>query len=161
MQKTCLITAFILMTVFVSACAPKLYQKNSVAPNATFNLLVASDGTDFKNDIHDRVIAHYKNLGNIDNTTIDKIHLFNSDQYDVILIMDSCMARAGFNRSLKSYLNSNVSAQKIVLVVTAGDPDWQFSYSGIDAITSASVTENKDKIFTLVTLQIDQILSKK
>jgi len=43
--------------------------------------------------------------------------------------------------------------------MTAGDPDWTYSYQGVDAITSASVVEKEDVKFEEIVQQIDQLLN--
>ncbi len=150
----------ILLLLMASACAKTQYLPDSIIDNPAFTMLIANDGTDFKNDLIERLTERYKNSGSIYLTSINKLDAFDSNNYDVIVIMDSCMAWSRFNRSIKRYLNGIVAKDKVVLVMTAGDPDWQFSFKGIDAITSASAVENEDKIFTLTTLQIDQILTR-
>ncbi len=148
----------ILILFLLIACAKPQYRPDSIIASPSFKMLIASNGTDFKNVIFDRLVDRYKDSGNIYLTSINKLNRLNPKIYDVIVIMDSCIAGSRFNRSIKRFLNGIVTKDKVVLVLTAADPEWQFSYKGIDAITSASAVENEDKIFTLATLQIDQIL---
>ena len=62
---------------------------------------------------------------------------------------------------MNSFLEDNQSKDNVVLFMTAGDPDWTYSYQGVDAITSASVVENEDVKFQEITQQIDQIINSK
>jgi hypothetical protein len=76
----------------------------------------------------------------------------------VVLILDTCLAWSGFNPSVNTFLENNKSKDNVVLFMTAGDPDWTYSYQGVDAITSASVVENEDVKFEEITQQINQLL---
>ncbi len=141
------------------ACAGPAMKQHIVNPDAVFDLLVASDHTAFKQTIHDRLIERYRDQCNIDIVSVSQIEALKSENYDAIIIMDSTMAWSGFNFSVKQYLNTSIPKERVILVMTADDPDWQFNYNGVDAITSASAIENEEKLFTLITMQIDHILT--
>jgi len=42
--------------------------------------------------------------------------------------------------------------------MTAGNPDYEYSYGGVDAITSASRIANEEAIFTELSEEIDRII---
>jgi hypothetical protein len=44
--------------------------------------------------------------------------------------------------------------------MTADDPDWTFTYNGVDAITSASEKENQDAMIRRLSAAIDDILGR-
>jgi hypothetical protein len=44
--------------------------------------------------------------------------------------------------------------------MTADDPDWTFSYNGVDAITSASEKENQEAMVRRLIAAIDEILER-
>ena len=43
--------------------------------------------------------------------------------------------------------------------MTAGDPDWQYRYQDLDAITSASIVGEEDRVVKELTNRIDQLIS--
>ncbi len=60
---------------------------------------------------------------------------------------------------MNSFLEDYSPKDNVVLFMTAGDPDWTYSYQGVDAITSASVVEKEDVKFEEIVQQIDQLLN--
>jgi len=77
----------------------------------------------------------------------------------VVLIMDTCLAWTDFNPSLKAFVEDLEGGKNVVLFMTAGNPDWTFSYKDIDAITSASRIENEDTVFAEIVKRIDGIVA--
>jgi len=51
--------------------------------------------------------------------------------------------------------------KNIVLLITSGDSEWKYTGKKIDAITSASVSENEEQIYSKITQKIDQIITDK
>ncbi|MGD9210256.1 MAG: hypothetical protein PVI90_05740 [Desulfobacteraceae bacterium] len=160
MKRRWVLLLGILNVLILISCAAPIAQKSIVTPNAKFNILIASDGSEFKNVIHNRLIERYKDQCSINNIALKEINKVDSEKYDVIIVMDSCMAMSGFNLRVKKFLDNVSTNENLVLVMTAGDPDWQFNYNGVDAITSASVMENEEKVFILLTMQIDHIIAE-
>ena len=124
-----------------------------------FSMVIASDSSEFKDSIRNRVIQQYQNEGNIEIVNIKRLKDIDPTDYDVVLIIDTCLAWSGFNPTLNSFLEDNQSKDNVVLFMTAGDPDWTYSYQGVDAITSASVVEKEDMKFQEITKQINQIIT--
>ena len=61
---------------------------------------------------------------------------------------------------LTTVLEKTENCKNIVLLYTAGDPDWKYQYHELDAITSASQVEDQDRVFNELTYQIDVLVSK-
>lgn len=78
----------------------------------------------------------------------------------MILVMDDSEAWTLWNFSLKSFLKKTENCNNIVLFITAGDPDWKYRYKDLDAITSASIVGNEDRVFNELTVKIDGMISK-
>ncbi len=49
--------------------------------------------------------------------------------------------------------------KKTVLSMTAGDPEWTYSYKGVDAITSASRVAKEDDFFNRIDKDIERVLA--
>lgn len=129
--------------------------------DSSFSMIIASDSSEFKNSIRNRIIQHYQDEGNLEVVNIKRLKEINSLDYDIVLIIDTTLAWSGFNPSLNTFLEDNQFKDNVVLFMTAGDPDWTYSYQGVDAITSASVVENEDGKFEEIRQQIDQIIENK
>ena len=121
-------------------------------------MIIASDSSEFKDHIRDRIIERYQDVGNIEVVNIKKLKEIKPADYDVVLIMDTTLACSGFNPSFKAFLEDNQHKDNVVLFMTAGDPDWTYSYQGVDAITSASEMENEDLKFQEITRRINKLL---
>ena len=150
----------ILSTFFLSSysCTSSVKETQLSRENPMFSMVIASDSSEFKDNIRNRIIQQYQNEGNIEIVNIKRLKDIDPTDYDVVLIIDTCLAWSGFNPTLNSFLEDNQSKANIVLFMTAGDPDWTYSYQGVDAITSASVVENEDVKFEEITQQINQLL---
>ena len=84
----------------------------------------------------------------------------SADDYDAVLIMDTCLAWSHFNNSVKDFLDKSEN-QNVVFFMTADDPDWTFTYNGVDAITSASEKANQVPMIDRLSAAIDGILGFK
>jgi hypothetical protein len=151
-----LVISFILLSSY--SCTRGVNETRLSHENPMFSMIIASDSSEFKDNIRNRVIQQYQNEGNIELVNIKRLKDIDPIDYDVVLILDTCLAWSGFNPSVNTFLENNKSKDNVVLFMTAGDPDWTYSYQGVDAITSASVVENEDVKFEEITQQINQLL---
>jgi len=144
-----------------ASCARQLQETRISAPDARLNFIIAGDASEFKDSIRSRLIDRYKPYCTIEVVNINKLKEIDPDAYDAVLIMDTCMADTRFNPSFKAFVDKLEDQDKVVLFLTAADPDWEFSYGDIDAITSASVMENEEMVVSRITEKIDAIIAKK
>ena len=149
----------LLTLVFLAACAQPLQEIRLTTADPQFNLLIAGDASEFKDRLRTRIISHYRNRSNIDVINIKQLKQVRALDYDVVLIMDTCLAWTDFNPSLKAFVEDLEGGKNVVLFMTAGNPDWTFSYKDIDAITSASRIENEDTVFAEIVKRIDGIVA--
>ena len=91
----------------------------------------------------------------------DKLDQLQCDDYDAILVIDSVQAWSYWNFSLNSFLEKTENCKNVVLLYTAGDPDWEYQYHELDAITSASQVEDQDRVFNELTYAIDVLIFRK
>lgn len=143
---------------FLASCTRNVKETQLTTENAKFNLLIAGDSSDFKDGIRDRIIARYRNNGNIDVVNIDKLENIKPEDYDVILIMDTCIGCEDFNWSMKSFLDRLEDYDNVVLLMTTGYSHYEYSYGGVDAITAASRIADEEEIFTRLSEEIDRII---
>jgi len=156
-----IVWALVVSVFFLSfySCTHGVKETRLSHEEPAFSMIIASDSSAFKDSIRNRIIHRYQNEGTIDVVNIKKLNLIDPMDYDVVLIMDTTLAWSGFNPSLNTFLEDNEYKDNIVLFMTAGDPDWKYSYQGVDAITSASVLENEDVKFEEITRQINELLN--
>ena len=148
------------LLVVITACTRNLKEAKFVQPNITTNLLIAGDASEFKDGIRNAIIKRYQDTCNIDIVNIDRLPETNSADYDAVLIMDTCLAWSHFNKSVKKFLDKSQN-QNVVFFMTADDPDWTFTYNGVDAITSASEKANQAPMIDQLSSAIDGILGVK
>ena len=158
--KVALWLAISLTFISTFSCTRGVKETRMAHKGAGFTMIIASDSSEFKDSIRNRIIEQYQDEGNIDVVNIKRLKDINPLDYDVVLIIDTTLAWSGFNPSLNTFLENNEIKNNVVVFMTAADPDWKYSYQGLDAITSASVVENEDVKFEEISQQIDQILGK-
>ncbi len=140
------------------SCSSKVKKEYIVIQDSAYKIVIASDQSDYKDAIRGMLVEKYKS-NSIDIVNIEDLEGIDEKHYDVVVILDTCMAWSGFNPSLKNFIDRN-KEKNTVLFITAGDPDWKYNYKGVDAITSASEIELKDGIFNKIAEQIDKIIEK-
>ena len=156
--EQCISILAIVALAFLASCTRNVKETQLTTENAKFNLLIAGDSSDFKDGIRDRIIARYRNNGNIDVVNIDKLENIRPEDYDVILIMDTCIGCEDFNWSMKSFLDKLEDNNNVVLLMTTGYSHYEYSYGGVDAITAASRIADEEEIFTELSAEIDRII---
>jgi hypothetical protein len=148
----------LLAMVFLATCARHVHEENYTVPNAAFDLVVASDSSDFKDRVRDQLINGFKDKANIRVVTIDQLKQIEPADDDIVVIMDTCMAWGGFNTAAKHFLDRLKTPQQVVLMMTAGNSDWHYRYRDVDAITSASVIDNVPSVVDRLNARINEIL---
>ncbi len=151
----------ILVLMLTLSCAKEIPEQRFTAENAKYDLLITGMTSEFKADIISRIVDRYKDQGNVNLVNMDKLDQLQCDDYDAILVVDSVQAWSYWNFSLNSFLEKTENCKNVVLLYTAGDPDWEYQYHELDAITSASQVEDQDRVFNELTYAIDVLISRK
>ncbi len=158
--KKLFIIPVILLSI-IASCTRNIKETRIINENAKYNFAFASDSSEFKDNIRQKLISKYSPQANINLINIDKLKDIKIKDYDAIVIMDTCMGWGNRNVSLNSFLNRIDENKNVVLFITAGDSDWKYSNKGIDAITSASKIGDEELIYSKISNKIDQIISDK
>jgi hypothetical protein len=145
--------------LFASSCTRNVKEMKLANENAKFKLIIAGDSSEYKDAIREDIISRYKKTAGIEVMNIEYLDTISEESYDVILIMDTCMAWGAFNPTVNRYLENAANKDNIVLFMTAGDPELEYSHEGVDAISSASVVENKEDVTAKLFEKIDGIIS--
>ncbi len=158
--KYLVVTTIIVILFTLSACTRSLKETRFTIQNAKLNLVIAGDSSKFKDDIREKIIEKYRRQCNIYVVNIKKLNTIRPENYDAVVIMDTFMMLGKFNRSVKKYINQLKDDGNLVMFMTTGKPDSDYSYRDIDAITSASKMQYKDDVFKEITEKIDQIIGE-
>jgi hypothetical protein len=148
----------IVALAFLASCTRNVKETQLTTENAKFTLIIAADSSDFKDKIRNRIIARYRSNVNIEVVNIKKLKNMRPEDYDVILIMDTCIGCEDFNWSMKSFLDRLEDKNNVVLLMTTGYSHYEYSYEGVDAITAASRIANEEEIVTRLSEEIDRII---
>ena len=159
-SKTCVSVLAVAALLFLLSCARGLKETRLTTEYPEFTMIIASDSSEFKDSIRRRIISKYSEYGNVEVVNMNKLKSIRPEDYDVILIIDTCMSWGGLNWSLKSFLDKSIDRKNVVLFMTSADPEWEFSYKDVDAITSASKIQDEETIFAVISSEIDIILAK-
>ena len=151
-------TILLLTLVILQACARSVPEVRHVAVNARFSLLIASDASEFKDAVRGRVFDHYKPNNNVEVVNIGSLKTHHAEDFDAVLIIDTCLGWSRFNPSMKAFLDDAQDPDRIVLFMTVDDTEWDFTYQGVDAITAASHVEDEARIAAELIREIDRIL---
>ena len=151
---------FIFLLLLTLSCAKQIPEQRFTVEKAEFSLLITGMTSEFKADIISRIVDRYKDKGNIYLIPLDKLDQMQCVDYDAILVIDSVQAWSYWNFSLNSFLENTENCKNVVLLYTAGDPDWEYQYHELDAITSASQIEDQDRVFNELTYAIDVLISR-
>jgi hypothetical protein len=146
------------MLVTLQACARSVPEVNHVAVNARFTLLIASDASEFKDAVRVRVFDHYKSYSNVEVVNIGQLKARQADDFDAVLIIDTCLGWSRFNPSMKAFLDNAQNPNRVVLFMTVDDTEWDFTYQGVDAITAASHMEDEARVAADLIQKLDNIL---
>lgn len=142
-----------------AGCTRNLKEERHTTIDARIDLLIAGDASEFKDHLRKRLITHYRSSGNIEVVNIDKLRQIDIENYHVVVIMDTCLAWSRFNPSTKAFLDRISNRDKVVVLMTVDDTDWEFKYQGVDAMTAASNLENEDQVFERLRIAIDRIVN--
>jgi len=148
------------MLVSLSACARSVPEVRHVVVNARFSLLIASDASVFKDAVRGRVFDHYKSSGNVEVVNIGSLKTRKAEDFDAVLIIDTCLGWSRFNPSMKAFLDGVQDPERVVLFMTVDDTEWDFTYQGVDAITAASTIEDEARVAAVLIQTLDYILPK-
>lgn len=127
-------------------------------PEAEKKVLIASQGSDFKNILVRGLIDHLENtsvyLKIVDVTSLDNIEV---DTWDaVVLIHTTEMNR--LQPDVKAYLDRVQDYGRILLIITSGPGTWKTEEYYVDVITSASKQEKLPKLTEEVKHRLDIML---
>lgn len=148
----------LLILAVLQACARSVPEVRHAVVNARFSILIASDASDFKDAVRRRVFEHYKTYSNVEVVNIRRLKTIKADDFDAVLIIDTCLGWSHFNPTMKAFIDAAHQPEHVILFMTVDDTEWKFTYQSVDAITSASLIEDEERVAADLIQKLDQIL---
>lgn len=130
---------FVCFAIYVILFYPRKAESfEIIAANPTKKILIATQGSDFKNTLTkilcDSLKKEHIYIRGIDVRDLAEV---NHEDWDRILIINSFIIQ--LNKNVDGIISSTHAPEKILLFVTSGGADWQPpSQFKVDALTSAS-----------------------
>jgi hypothetical protein len=128
-------------------------------PGVSTKLLIATQGSEFKDRVTQNIIAHYKpDQVFIEIIDISKLYDIRPENFDAIVIMHTWEYGMAPEDVKQFLLKNNTIEYKTVILATSGDGDNKIK--GIDAITGESKLESASYISNEIVNKIDQVFKK-
>lgn len=153
-----LLFIFTLSVVNFLACRSGMRQNVFENPDASHKILITGTTSEFKDAVVAGIVERYIQACHIEILPFSRVNKTNLGNYSAIVIMDECQAWMAFNTRTMELIRKTKDKDRIILFITAGDPDWQFSTQGIDAITSASEKGKEEQVIEKISARIDDLI---
>ncbi len=116
----------------------KAFEVNT--PESSRTLLIATQGSEFKDSIVTGIVEHFK----VDDLYINVIDIHELDRTDPYMWDAICLIHTWEYsqppEAIENFLDNNQGMDRIVILTTSGD--GRYKMKGVDALTGASVLEN-------------------
>jgi hypothetical protein len=159
MNRTLFLAAIaLLITCAFISCKSGVKQQVYDNPDAGCRILITGATSEFKDAVLSDLVDRYRDTCQVEIKPVGTLGKKDFLGYAAIVIMDECQAWMAFNTTTMGLINKIEDKEKIILFITAGDPDWTFSTQGIDAVTSASEMAKKEEVAGRIASRIDQMI---
>jgi hypothetical protein len=131
-----------------------------VNPAASKSVLIASQGSNFKNALVDSITTQLKNkplsVKVIDVTTLNDIKETDFSAFVIIHTTEKFVMQP----DVKKFMDRVKDMKKVLLVTTSGSGDWKTKDYNVDVITSASRKPELQVLPGRISAWLDSILAK-
>lgn len=161
-QKSFIVkTAAVAVLLTLVSCSKNIREYQAGNDKSDRRILIAMNGSDFKNVVADGIVKKYAPSASLKVIYLNSLKDVSTKDYDVIVLIDRALAWTAFNFAVKKFISTAEEKDKIVLYLTVDDPKWKVRVSTVDGITSASKSEDPQKIIDLISVEIDKRFAKK
>ena len=153
----------LLSVLILTQCVRGVREMESGPADAKKSIMIAALSSEYKNRIAEGLAERYKNLTKITVVPLEKLNSIDYRKYDALVIIDALLAWQMFNVRTRSFIGDIKDPEdlkKIVLFFTAGKPEKNYRFMGIDCITGASTMLTDDEVIGKISERIDGILKK-
>ena len=147
-----------LFVIMLFSCRSGVKEDVYENPEAGHKILITGATSEFKKRVVEGIVGRYKEDCQIEIMPPSRLEDMDYDDYSAIIIMDQCQAWMAFNVSTLGLVRKIKGREKVILFITAGNPDWRYSYEGIDAITSASEEGKETEVIERISARIDALI---
>ena len=151
----------LMMLSIVFSCAGSKPESTKIGgADGSSSILIASRSSQFKQTLIDRLIDDYKERAELKVIPLGEIYDVRTTDYDVLIVMGARMGWLMFSAKERRFLRRFKEPEKLIMLMTALDDDWEWNRDDIDIISGASKSANVDPIYQEVTLRLDALLEK-
>lgn len=126
--------------------------------NAKHHLLIASQGSDFKNMLVDGLVQNLKEkqlyIKVVDVTNLSAI---DENEWDAMVFIHTT-EKNELQPDVKKYLTRAKNLNKVILITTSGFGNWRTKDYKVDTITSASKKEELETLVSEILKRLDSIM---
>lgn len=126
-------------------------------PELEHRVLIASQGSDFKNALVESLTTHLRDKVYIKMIDVTTLHDINEDAWDAMVFIHTT-EQWKLQPDVKKYLDRAINIDKVILVTTSGSGDWKTEDYDIETITSASKTEELPALIENILMRLNKIL---
>jgi hypothetical protein len=127
---------------------------------AEYKVLIASQGSKFKNALVESVTTHLGEKATIHVIDVTTLPEVNEAEWDAVVLIHTT-EQWKLQPDVKSFLERATDLHKIILVTTSGSGDWKTDDYDVDIITSASKTDELPSLMQEILSKIDSIVAHK
>ncbi|MFC1683288.1 hypothetical protein ACFL0G_03685 [Candidatus Zixiibacteriota bacterium] len=150
--------SIVLITILLLSCRSGVQDEVHENPEAAHKILITGTSSDFKAIIIQGLLERYGETCQIEILPSDDLIGIESADYSAIVIMDELRMGRTFTGKPRELARQVDDKRKVILFITAGKEDWQFSAEGIDAITAASEVGRAGEVLEQIAERIDWLV---
>lgn len=158
MQKKSFFIIALIAGLAVLSCKEPIPSTVYDNPGAEHTIMITGYDTEFKSALVEEIVAKYSPKCRIEIVGISKAPKADYSQYSAIILMDEVEAWMMMNRRARKIIDKIEPKDKLIAVITAGDEDWEYEKDGVEAITSASVMSEQDKVLEEIYKRVDSLI---
>lgn len=158
----CLLIAFIVIfSIYLYLHRQGVIETKEIRnENVNFTVLIASQGSKFKNALVDSLKNSMEKMNvNLKITDVTKLKNENPDDWNLIILIHTT-EKWQLQPDVKKFLDRNKDLNKVMLITTSGDGKWKTKDYNVDIITSASEFKEipliKEKVLKFIGERLSQ-----
>ncbi len=146
------VPALVLLAALFASCALKTVKTETFGdPASRRAVLLAYDYSDFKADVAGRVMKDLTGDGyRVRVTDVSHLSGESAEPYGAVVLMAPLVVWQ-LDKNVRDFIEKSPDKARIILVTTAGGPDWKADIKGVDAVTEASVLSDAEALAHTVT----------
>lgn len=158
----CIILVFIILfLVYLRMNKQGVIESSEIgSPEFEQKVLIASQGSDFKNALVEGLITKLKQrqiyLKVLDVTALSEL---SKDDWDAMVLIHS-VEMSKLQPDVKAFLDRAHDLDKVILIITSGPGTWKTDDYDVDIISSASKKEELSVLTKDILERLDMLLSK-